>query len=129
MIRYQKTPIILASASPRRKEIFKQTGLSFEVIPSRIKESCKTKKPERLVTQLAVDKAKTVAQKISNGLVIGADTIVVLDNKIIGKPRDYKHAVQMLKTLSNSVHKVYTGLAVIKVLSGQTKSFVTILEV
>lgn len=111
--------LILASSSPRRAAILKQLGLRFTVVPSSFpEESVEPVSPEQLVTTLALNKAKQVAgtlahETLSGGLVIGADTVVVLDGKILGKPADTNEAVAMLAMLSGRVHSVFTGLALV----------------
>lgn len=111
----QRLPIILASASPRRKNIFFQLGLSFEIIPSNIDEDTVNEtNPVTLVKKLAELKALSVANIVNRGIIVGADTIVVLDNEIIGKPKDNVDAVRILKKLSGSTHKVYSGIALIQ---------------
>jgi len=107
-------PIILASASPRRQQLLSQLGLKFSVEPS-----CVEEKPDLsldfgpLAAKMAFQKAVAVAEKHKEGLVIGADTIVVLDDKILGKPGTANDAEAMLKSLSGRWHKVYTGLSLI----------------
>jgi septum formation protein len=106
--------IILASASPRRKEIFKKTGLKFKVDES----SCEEKtdpglKPHELAKFLSRAKAKDVARRYRNALVIAADTIVMAGRKIFGKPSGEKQAREMLKTLSGKTHSVITGFTII----------------
>ena len=102
--------IILASASPRRKEILQNTKLKFEIQKSDIEES--------MVVRLAYEKAYDVAQKNKDKLVIGADTIVALDNEVLGKPKDKEEAYQMIKKLSNKTHKVITGISLINISHG-----------
>ncbi|MBM7623093.1 Maf family nucleotide pyrophosphatase [Sporohalobacter salinus] len=108
--------VVLASASPRRSQLLEQIGVEFTVHPSNIDES-KVNKDSAidLVTELAVSKSKDVAQKLDKGLVIGADTVVVYENQILGKPDSYDKAYAMLTTLSGTYHQVITGLAVIDV--------------
>jgi len=90
--------IILASTSPRRLELLRGLGLNVKVVGSRVKESkFSIKNPEKLVKTLALTKAQEVARRTKDGLVIGADTIVVLKGKILGKPKDSKEAKSMLK--------------------------------
>ena len=115
--------IILASASPRRAEILNQLGLDFELIPSEVSETIPNQSafPNDLVTKLAWRKASNVAGKIERGLVIGADTLVVLGETIFGKPSDSDEAVKMLSILNGKTHSVYTGIAMIQVPSGQTE--------
>lgn len=110
--------IILASKSPRRQELLLQMGLTeFQVIPAIEAElTDPTLTPPALVEALALHKAREVAHKHAapGDLVIGADTIVVLDDKILGKPRNTAHALQMLTALSGRRHHVYTGVAVLR---------------
>lgn len=114
--------IVLASASPRRKELLKQMGLRFEVIPSSIEENKFDyhMQPEMLACKLALLKSEQVAKQQKNSLVIGADTIVVHD-KVFGKPEDKKDAYWMLKSLTGKPHQVITGLAVIDSETGDKK--------
>ncbi|MDD5747071.1 MAG: Maf family protein [Candidatus Omnitrophica bacterium] len=108
------TPIILASASPRRKELLLRTGLPIRVQPSTIHEPATTRlSPECFALSLALRKADNVAATVNRGIVIGADTIVVLDGKIFGKPVNAAHARKILSALSNTRHYVYTAIAVI----------------
>ncbi len=106
-------PLVLASQSPRRLQLLRQVGFTVEVIPSYIEENSKTKSPKKLTTDLAIKKAKNVAVKIENRIVIGADTIVVLDQEILGKPIDKTDAYQMLQNLSGREHVVYSGIAIV----------------
>ncbi|MDO5011216.1 MAG: Maf family protein [Intestinibacter bartlettii] len=106
--------IILASASPRRKEILQNTKLKFEIEKSDIEEIIlENESPEDMVIRLAYEKAFDVAKKNKDKLVIGADTIVALDNEVLGKPKDKQEAYQMIKKLSNKTHKVITGISLI----------------
>ncbi|MFH1063162.1 MAG: Maf family protein [Candidatus Omnitrophota bacterium] len=109
--------IILASGSPRRKQLLAQAGLSFEVFPSKIKEKAKSPKqdPVFYALYLALAKAEDVAGKFKTGLVIAADTIVVVDDKIFGKPKNQKHAKKILSALSGKIQCVYTALAIIDI--------------
>lgn len=110
----RKKRIILASSSPRRKKLLKTIYRSFRVIPSQFDESkLKAKSPEGFAVKAAIAKAEDVALKRKNALVIGADTIVVLGKNILGKPKNRKDAVRMLKSLSGRIHKVITGIAVV----------------
>lgn len=107
--------LILASGSPRRKKLLSMLGLSFEVIPSGIEEIIDPeKRPSKIVEDLAYLKGITVANDHPNSLVIAADTIVILNNKILGQPADNSEAVEMLQSLSGRTHEVYTGVALIK---------------
>ncbi|WP_227767646.1 Maf family protein [Zhaonella formicivorans] len=105
--------LILASQSPRRKELLKQIGLEFEIIVSQAEEKLEGDDPVILAEKLALKKAEEVAGQIDGGLVLGADTIVVLGGTILGKPQSKKEAVQMLTLLSGQKHRVITGVALI----------------
>ncbi len=107
--------IILASSSPRRKDLLKQIKLPFEIIPSEIEEDISKLigNPSEKAEQLAYQKASDVAKKVQKGLVLGADTIVVIDDEILGKPRDSEDAYNMLKKLSGKEHEVITGICLI----------------
>ena len=120
------TDIILASASPRRQELLALICRDFHVLPSGFDESTVVSWPaEDHVTQSACGKATDVAERISDGVVIGADTVVVVDDKILGKPTDPGDAVRMLKMLSGRPHFVYTGICVIRRAGGRTHQILT----
>lgn len=105
--------IILASASPRRQELLRQIGLSFQVIPADLDEgSIEASSPTALVEALAAAKAEHVAlrQESADALIIASDTIVVLDDCVMGKPESASDARSMLETLSGRMHEVYTGV-------------------
>jgi len=105
--------IILASASLRRIELLRQLGLTFEVIPSKVEEDVKEgEEPHEHVLRLARLKAKEIARAHDDSLIIAADTIVVLDNEILGKPKDEEEAFTMLSRLSGREHQVFTGFCV-----------------
>ncbi len=109
--------IILASASPRRKELLTKAGYKFDVIVSDIDESgfpVENAEPAEYAKQLALAKARAVAKHYPEAVVIGADTIADSDGKIIGKPKDQKHAEQITRLLFSKPHKVITGLAIIR---------------
>lgn len=107
-------PIVLASASPRRQELLANLGLHFEVKISDVDESLDEQiPPAQQVEQLAERKARAVAAQLKQGLVIGADTLVTLNNQVLGKPKDRQEAIEMIKQLQGRSHEVYTGLAVI----------------
>jgi septum formation protein len=109
-------PLILASSSPRRTEILQTVGWSFEKLVVEIDESHRENEtPEQYVERLAVEKASAVASKIDSGLILGADTTVVADSKILGKPNDEQDAFEMLKMLSGCWHEVLTGVALVRV--------------
>jgi len=107
--------IYLASDSKARKKLLGLFGLKFKVLPSRIKEKIKPGKLSyaKLVRRNALAKAKQVAKKVKDGIIIGADTIVVQDGKIFGKPKDIRDAKLMLKKLSKKPQWLYTGIAII----------------
>ncbi|CUX32289.1 Maf family protein [Clostridium sp. C105KSO13] len=107
--------IILASGSPRRKELLELIGLKFEIAVSHKEEYYKSVLPEEIVKELSLMKAENVAseQDARNMIVIGADTIVVQDNKILGKPKDENEAYYMLKSLQGRAHQVFTGVAIL----------------
>ena len=108
-----KPSVILASKSPRRRYLLKQAGINFVVVPSQIDESkIWMKKPEEYVKKLAEAKANDVAYKYPDSWVIGADTIVVIGDAILGKPRSIDDARNMLLRLSGQTHQVYTGFAI-----------------
>ena len=115
--------IILASGSPRRKELLEQIGLEFEICPAKGEEVITTNVPEDVVRELSRQKAEEVASGIlayneahsdivtpQDSLVIGADTVVAYDGQILGKPADEADAKRMLSMLSGNVHSVYTGV-------------------
>ena len=107
--------IILASKSPRRADLLKQIGLEFTVYPSEIEEPQITASPAAAVQELALTKARTVAAKFDAGIVLGADTVVVIDGQPIGKPENDAHAVEILTELSGHRHEVITGTALIDI--------------
>ncbi len=116
MIRWQNPDkhIILASGSPRRKQILEQMGFIFEtIVPESIDENKYLEEADLFnsIKTLALIKAEQIAKKRSDAIVIGADTIVVKDNKILGKPENRGDAKGMLRFLSNSKHQVITGVA------------------
>jgi septum formation protein len=108
------SPIILASASPRRKYLLEQAGLALEVIPSDFDEDAISEPdPAARVRILAAEKAGQIAALHPDRWVIGADTVVVIDGKILGKPASSRDAKQMLRRLSGRIHQVFTGYAVV----------------
>ncbi|RSK28017.1 septum formation inhibitor Maf [Bacillus sp. HMF5848] len=116
------TEIILASASPRRKELLSNIGYSFTVHPSTLEEVMDPAlSPGELVMALAQQKAEDVAQNYSASCVIGSDTVVVLDGEVLGKPADSQDAYRMLRSLSGRTHDVFTGVAIVH--NGETSRF------
>jgi septum formation protein len=115
--------LILASGSPRRAEILKAVGWEFEKIIADIDETeFENEDPVEYVQRLARAKAEKVAENIENGLVLGADTTVVIDGEIIGKPKDFDDARKMLGKLSGRTHEVLTGVALVKVVESNRQT-------
>ncbi|MFH1135211.1 MAG: Maf family protein [Pseudomonadota bacterium] len=103
-------PFILASSSPRRKELLDQAGLEFQVIPAEVDEAAlEGETPEAYVRRLARTKAEKIGRGFSERLILAADTIVVLESEIMGKPEDREDAARMLTKLSGRVHRVITA--------------------
>ena len=106
--------LILASGSPRRKELLATLNMPFEVIVSDFDEKIDTRKPlVEEIKRLSYGKACSVFENNKDVIVIGADTIVTIENKVLGKPKDKEDAKRMLKELSNNVHTVITGVTII----------------
>ncbi|MDI6779528.1 MAG: Maf family protein [Bacteroidota bacterium] len=109
-----KKKIILASASPRRQELLRQIGIDFEVRTSSVDEIFdKSISPERNAVRLAELKAFEVANDFDDAFIIGADTIVVINDEILGKPANDEDAFTILKKLSRNEHRVFTGFAIV----------------
>jgi septum formation protein len=105
-------PFILASNSPRRKEILTQAGFQFAVLPSDVDESFSTDiPPQQVPVMLAERKAQALIESCGNSLVLAADTVVILENEILNKPADKQEALRMLQKLSGKTHEVVTGIA------------------
>ena len=115
--------IILASASPRRRELLERAGVKFEVIPASGDENRTSDDPKEAVAQLARDKAvsfkATVEDAEEGTVIIGSDTVVVFQNMILGKPHDQEDAADTLKKLQGNTHQVYTGVSVLEKKNGQ----------
>ncbi len=112
-IRPSQSELVLASQSPRRRDLLRTAGIPFRVIqPDDQAECgiCSRETPPELVSRLAFQKAGSVAPQVSNGLILGCDTIVECVGQILGKPRDRQHAQQMLELMRGRVHHVYSGL-------------------
>lgn len=106
--------VVLASASPRRKELMAQIGLEPEIRPSRMEEETREKRPDRVVMELSRQKAEDVASGCPGGtMVIGADTVVSVGNEILGKPGTPMRAYEMLEKIQGRTHQVYTGVTVL----------------
>ncbi len=105
--------IYLASSSPRRKKLMEQIGLTFEVVKVKTPEKIKKyETPIRIVKRISQEKLQAAKEKISSGIIITADTIVVLNKQILGKPRNKKDAARILNLLSGNTHFVYTGFTI-----------------
>ena len=121
--------IVLASASPRRRELLSQIGVEFEVKPADGEERIISTEPSKVVEELSGQKAMFTAKALEkeNGhvpegcIVLGADTIVSYDGRILGKPSDKEDAIQMLSMLQGNTHQVYTGVTVLKEKQGSWK--------
>ena len=120
---------ILASGSPRRKEILTKMGLAYEVLVSEVSEEHEDLAPEQIVLELSRRKAEAVAALLQNGqsdedtCVIAADTLVAIDGEVLGKPADRKESYDMIARISGREHQVYTGVTLIKLPEGKTDSF------
>lgn len=107
-------PLVLASQSPRRKAILQQIGLTFSIHPSEYREqNHAARKPVQVVQQQACSKAKHIADHYQNAWILGADTIVVLKEQLLGKPRNRDEAIEMLTRLSGKTHQVFTGFCML----------------
>jgi septum formation protein len=105
--------LILASASPRRRDLLSQAGLTFDVLPANIDETRRTNEsPAHYVQRLAIEKAHVIVSLHPSAHVLGADTTVVVDNEILNKPTDLADAARMIRALANRSHQVHTGVAV-----------------
>lgn len=114
--------VVLASASPRRRELLQRAGVDFTVRASDAEEFIEPgTPPHEAVMQLAAQKALAVARDCPDDLVIGADTVVVFDGEILGKPADTADAARMLHRLSGQTHAVYTGVCLVR--GGKTETF------
>lgn len=115
--------IVLASASPRRREILATAGYTFEIQTADVDENIHVTDPELLVRELALLKAAAGAKKVKgDAYVIGADTVVSLDGEIMGKPADRADAKRMLRALSGKTHQVFTGVCVLDTADGSATS-------
>lgn len=111
----EKSKIILASGSPRRKELLLQIGIVPEIIVSHVEEKITSDVPAEVVMSLAEQKAVDVAKEMPKGTVIlGSDTVVAADGKILGKPKSHEEAYEMIRRLAGRSHQVYTGVCLVK---------------
>ena len=106
--------IILASGSPRRRELLEQIGIPFEVHISEAEETVTQTQPGRIVEELSLKKALAVAEETEQGIILGADTIVWQDDEVLGKPRDREDAKRMIRELQGRGHSVFTGVTIIR---------------
>lgn len=123
---------VLASASPRRKELLSQIGIKFRTCTSKKGEEVLRNLPENIVKDLSYTKARDVYERGNReAVVIGADTIVVANEKVLGKPKDEKEAYEMIKMLQGDIHHVYTGVSIIWEQNNNThvSSFYAVTEV
>lgn len=117
--------IVLASSSPRRKELLNQIGIEPLLVPSFLEENVTSDIPEQIVTELSMQKAEDVAGRCRNdSIVIGADTIVMVKGDIFGKPETEKEAAEMLRHIQGNVHQVYTGVTLISTVTNEKIVFV-----
>lgn len=115
-------PLFLASASPRRKELLRKLGVRFKVIPSHLAEPPPGwLTPSAYTRKLALAKAQVVAKNISAGWVLGADTVVVHQGQILGKPTDFADACRILNRLQGTTHRVVTAVALVHAATGKSK--------
>ncbi|MBN1473324.1 MAG: septum formation inhibitor Maf [Syntrophaceae bacterium] len=120
---YLKQKIILASASPRRKQLLSSVGLKFKIVPAHVNEDyLRGETPQQHVRRLAHSKAKIVSEKYPDAWVLGADTIVVIDGQILGKPENKAQAKKMLQKLNNRTHKVYTAFTITRASSSISRT-------
>ncbi len=118
-----KLPIILASKSPRRRKLLEQINLKFKTLHVDVDEQVRdNEKPASIVKRLSKEKLEGAKQKVKDGIIITADTIVVIDGHVVGKPRDEKDAEKILKKLSGKTHLVYTGFTIY---NSETKQVIT----
>lgn len=122
--------IILASASPRRADLLRQIGVEFSICVSDMMEIADNNLPIReRIMKLALEKAINVAKRFSEGIILGADTVVVCDDLILGKPKDREDAKEMLQKLSGRTHQVMTAVALVDAATGQEWQNVQVSEV
>lgn len=114
--------LVLASASPRRRELLGRLGVEFTVVPSEIEERLEGAPSGDTVAALALDKARAVAERVGEGIVLGADTVVVIDGIALGKPVGADDARAMLRRLRGRAHEVVTGVAVVDARSGRAET-------
>lgn len=110
-----KYQIILASGSPRRKELLELIGVEFKIITSNKEEVISSTNPEKVVKELSMMKAEDVAAGVDGpAIILGADTVVAHNNRILGKPKDREDAIRMITSFAGEEHQVYTGVCIIR---------------
>ena len=116
--------IVLASKSPRRRELLSRLGMEFEILPACGEEQMIGETPDEIVEELSRQKAEEVLGRVERTeeelLVIGADTVVAVDGEILGKPRDREDARRMIRELQDRIHQVYTGVTLLRLLPDGT---------
>ncbi len=110
--------IVLASASPRRRELLQSLGLEFEVLPAGVNEDFAGRDPVDMAESLAERKARAVAGRVGDGLILGADTVVFQRGRFLGKPEGPEEAAAMLTALQGDTHEVLTGVSLIRMPDG-----------
>jgi len=119
------TRLVLASSSPRRRELLTRARVAFEVAPADVDErALPDESPEQTVTRLALAKARQIAEQRPQNVVLGADTLVVLDDLVLGKPDNLDEARLMLRTLSGKTHVVLTGVALVRLTPAHENTWV-----
>jgi len=121
--------LILASASPRRRELLRTLCPDFRVVPSDLEETLAAGSPRVAAAGLALDKARAVAARVGEGVVLGADTIVVIDGQALGKPAGADEARAMLRRLRGREHEVITGVAVVDAHTGRSEAMAVVSRV
>ncbi|MGH7390257.1 MAG: Maf family protein [Candidatus Rokuibacteriota bacterium] len=121
--------LILASASPRRRELLERLTPEFRVVPADVDETLAGDPTPEAVAALALRKARTVAVRLGQGVVLGADTVVVIDGDALGKPADAAEARSMLRRLRGRRHEVITGVAVVDAAGGRSAADAVVTEV
>ena len=124
-----KYQIILASGSPRRKELLGLLGVEFQIITSNKEEIITSTDPEEVVKELSVMKAEDVAKNAEGpAVILGADTVVSYQGQILGKPKDKEDAIRMITSFAGDVHQVYTGVCIIRKEADGTKKTISFAE-
>lgn len=114
---------VLASKSPRRKELLQLLGITFDIQVSDEEEVITSSDPAKVTEELSLQKAKAVAKQLNEGIVIGADTVVALDGEILGKPADREDARRMITMLQGNSHMVFTGVSLVNAEDGSWACF------